>query len=254
MGFILLLSCGDGGSEETKQNGVIYADVMDYGDPDFLGGEAMLYCDVMVDTSDFALAINGVELEKDEWEDPYPNFVFWGNVPKADPSNLSFTSSALGNASASARIPGSTDITSPADEDTFPMGQDVNVIWNQTSCDFYWLDVDIEFYDNSGGYLDGRSYSGYTTSTSYTIPGDSLAYSGATYAEVSFGILPVYGPIPDPGTHGNITGDIEGFFYTVNEGAGVFFYVGTPKAYVMRRPKEFSNQRFLMSIRELLGY
>ncbi len=257
-GLVIVLSCGGGdeGGGEDNQKGILYADVFDYGNPDSLDGEAMLYSDVMVDISDLTLRINAVELDKDEWEgDPYPNFMFAGAVPKADPSNLSFASSVIGNGSSSVKIPGPTTINSPAYSDTLPTGVDVNVSWNTTPCDFYWFDVDVDFYDQYGSYLEYREWNGYSTSTSYTIPADSLAYPGAAYAEVWFDVSPVYGPVPTPGTQGNITGDIEGFFYGVNEGDGVYFYVGTPvKAYAIKRPKEASRERFLKSMRELTGY
>ena len=256
IGLALLLSCGDGGEEgEAKQNGVLYADVWNYGSPDSIGAEAVLYSDVMVDISDLTLRINGTELEKDEWGGgPYPDFVFFGYVPKTDPSNLSFTSSVLGNASASVKIPGPTSITNPADDDTLPAGQDVNVAWNTTTCDFYWFDVDIDIYDGSGSWLDSRYWSGYTTSASYTIPKDSLSYPGMAYAEVEFEVSPVMGPVPAPGTKGNITGDIEGFFYGVDQGDEVDFYVGTPVKLGKKRPHEpFDSKAFLKGVAEIIG-
>lgn len=252
MGLALFLSCG-GGGEEAEKNGTLYADVWDSGSPDSLDGEAMLYADVMVDISDLTLKINGTELEKDVWDDPYPNFFFGGSVPKANPSSLSFTSSTLGNASASVNIPGPTNITSPQDSDTLPTGQDVVITWEAVSCDFYWVDVFVGFYDSNGGYLDWKIWSGYTTNATYTLPKDSLSYPGAAYAAVNFELYTVNGPVPTPGNKGNITGDLAGFFYGVNQGDSVEFYVGNPvKGHIPRLHRGPERGEFLKSMKELM--
>ncbi len=258
VGLTLALSCGGGdGGEEAVQNGTLYADVWDFGDPDTLGVEAALYSDVVVEVSDLSLKINGADIEGDVWGGgPYPDFAFFGSAPKADPSNLSFSSSRLGTASATVKIPGPTAITSPEEYDTIPSGQDVNISWNPTACDFYWFDVDIDFYDGGGYYLDSRFWEGYTNNPSCVIPKDSLSYSGAAYAEVDFGVSPIYGPVPSPGTAGNITGDLGGFFYGVNQGDDVWFYVGTPVKLHKSRPRDESARRkeFLKSMKDLMEY
>jgi len=251
IGLALLLSCG--GGEEAKQNGILYANAVAEPGYDSLEAGAMLSADVMVDSSDLTLKVNGTELEI-ETGGPYPYFWFGGYVRKANPSELSFTSSALGNASASAKIPDSIAVDSPQDGDTLPTGQDVDVTWDSVACDFYWFSVDVYFYDTAGSYLDDREWYGYTTSLSYTIPKDSLIYPGMAYAEVDFEVNPVFGPVPAPGAKGNITGDLEGFFYGVGAGGVASFYVGTPVKLGKTRPhKPSDGKAFLKGVAEIVG-
>jgi len=253
VGLAIVLSCGgDGEGGTVSPEALLFAMAGPYSS-DSLQARADFMSEVLPDSADCELRINNAVL--DEWIDG-PYFNFWGTAPGTASASLSFTSGDFGNATGQVTIPEeATEITEPGDEDTLPADQDILVQWTDVPSDFYTGYVNVEFYDSSGYWLAWRSWNFNTRNASYTIPADSLTYTNMAYADVDFGVTPVYGPFVEPGAQGNLSGDVKGFLWGFGYETWIGFYVGTPvKGFVSRGHEEPSPADHLKQMRELLGY
>jgi hypothetical protein len=253
LGFGLSLSCS-GGGEATKPGAVLFITVQAGWNPDSLYPWGYLYADEIPDPQDCELTVNDIAIHG---SCNGTQIAYVGNIPFATTCNLSFTSSVFGNATGSVGSnQDSVKITSPGDYDTLSTGQDVLVQWDAGgSSDFYLVYVGMNLYDSLDTFLLSRSWEKPVQLDRYIIPWDSLTTSGCAYAYVIVQVYPTTGPFPEPGAQGNLTGDVEGFFYSEGFIDGITFYVGTPvKGPVPMAIKEPASAERMEAIRKLVGY
>jgi hypothetical protein len=252
LGLVLSLSCS--GGEAAKLEALLIVTVDPYwASSDSLDVEGDLVAEVMPDTAACELKLNNVTLEENS-NGPY--IWFWNFIPMASTASLAFTSEDFGDATGQVSVPRDTvDITAPADSDTILAGQDVLVQWEDVPSDFFWVEIMINFWDSTNSWLSANSMDFALTGTSYTIPGDSLTVPGAAYAQVDIDVSPVYGPFPEPGAEGNLSGDVKGFLHAFGYYSEITFYAGTPmKGFVPMSHEKPSLARRTERIKELLGY
>lgn len=249
----LVLSCGGGGKALLEAILIITVDQSLAFPNDSLGVQGNLTAESIPDTADCELRVNNLTLNENA---SGPHTWFWKYIPISATAGVSFTSEDFGDATGQVSVPQDTsNITAPADSDTLPAGQDVLVQWEHVPSDFFWLDVMINFWDSSGSWLSATSMGSALTSTSYTIPAESLTVPGMAYAQVDVYLSPVYGPFPEPGAQGNLSGDVKGFLHAFGYESQISFYVGTP----MKGGAPMASERPSLAgrrerIKELLGY
>jgi hypothetical protein len=153
-----------------------------------------------------------------------------------------------GIATASARVPGSFGITS---HDTsliadIPKGSDFTVSWSSADyCDFYRVHLSLHY-----GYSDtlGNDGSFYfrmdtcVTSTSITFLASQLFpadVDSVTHSGGGFNVWAMNGPILEPGSKGNVTGNGSGFFWGSADGGHLDIRVEGTKG---KAQKELSRE------------
>ncbi|MEO0141374.1 MAG: hypothetical protein ABIM88_07515 [candidate division WOR-3 bacterium] len=138
--------------------------------------------------------------------------------------------SNVGGSEGTLNMPDTLSFVSHPDSDTVAVA-DLSVSWTKANdADFYDFWVGIIGYTPSGTKLGERYIYFFTKDTSYTLPRDSIVFSGNYgYSEILFDIDPCAGVMPEPGARTNMTGDIRGNFYLINTASPtLFLYAGTP--------------------------
>ena len=255
-GVGLVLSCSGGEQESAKPEAILTATVIIDGTSlNTLNAWATLSAEQLTDPSASELVMNNMSLPAHF--DGY-DLTYYGDIPLSDTITLSFTSTEFGNATGSVRAnQDSVGVTLPTYQDTLPADQDVLVQWTSDgSSDFYWLWVYVEFRDSLWNGLGTKRWTlAITDSTRYIIPKDSLNISGMAFASASVTVEPTNGPLLEPGTQGNLSGDVGGFLHAKGFSGDVWFYVGNPvKGFVPREIKEPTQAERARFLSRLLGY
>lgn len=153
---------------------------------------------------------------------------FWDSVPLTNGGKYDLKVDFLeyGVLEASATLPGVFSI-SPSGIYYLPVGSGFSASWTQAdSANWYLVDFYIDYQYYYGGNYDWYWFdtSYITTTTSFLVSGSQLfpyQMDSITYSYGRFSVDAVNGPIPQPGSYGNITGDGYGFFL------GAYFPEGT---------------------------
>lgn len=162
----------------------------------------------------------------------------------------------IGIATASSRVPGVFEITS---HDTswmvrIPVRSDFTVSWSTSSyADFYLVEFYIDYeYRNTLGEYRSFNFSKDTcvTSTSITFPASQLFPAdlvSITYSYGYFDVWAINGPILEPGSEGNVTGDGSGFFLGSSYGGGLDILIEGAKE---KARKELSQRELMKKLLE----
>ena len=154
-----------------------------------------------------------------------------------------------GIATASARVPGSFEITSHDTSQTvyIPKDSALTVSWSSANyCDFYRVD----FYFSYGYYDTLGDYTGFhlrvdtcVTSTSITFPASRLFPAYVDSIDNSWGsdfdVQAMNGPKLEPGSKGNVIGNGSGFFWGSADGGDLDIRVEGAKG---KAQKEISRE------------
>ncbi|MDD2891181.1 MAG: hypothetical protein PHE49_11185 [bacterium] len=195
--------------------------------------------------------------------DLYSGGTYWDTlIQLTEGSNYNLKVDFLdcGKLTGSCKLPGSFT-TTPGNDYTFPIGTAFDASWTASNgADWYLVSFDI-YYDY---YSQGSQYSDYyfnfdttfvTTSRTFSIPAtrllsgqiDSINYGGGY-----FNVTAISGPIPQPGSYGNVTGNGYGFFLGCYFCEGVDIDIPGVGTKQMAKAKTLRSKEFFESLKKLL--
>ncbi len=117
-----------------------------------------------------------------------------------------------GTVSGTITVPDTIDTAFVNHPDILPIGQSLIVSWSGSGADFYSLYYNYEWIDNQG-YWHYEYENEVVQNPPYTFPTNTFPYNGIIYF---IDIQSMNGPIPQPGSKGNMTGNGTGFLYYDN--------------------------------------
>lgn len=196
--------------------------------------DVLIYSDPMADPSQCKAYLNDWEIPGEWFRNTY-GAVYLGvlvtglNLQPGYIAQLDIESN-VGSSEGSLNMPHELSFVSHADSDTVAVA-DLTVTWTRAEgMDFHDFWVGIIGYTTSGVKIGERYIYFFTKDTSYTLPRDSIVFSGSYgYSEILFDIDPCAGVMPEPGARANMSGDLMGNFYLINTTSPtLFLYAGTP--------------------------
>ena len=194
------------------------------------GSCAMLFSDPVADSSQSEVKRDGhvFTLKREE----YPGCLWFGDFTPLhgrEKYTVRLTSN-IGNCDGSIIMPGALSILQPKDCNTLSAYHNVYSEWSSApGADFYYICYHAEGYNSHGDLVGICEYiEDFITSTSYAIPISYFDIRGTTYYGVNLSVIPCAGPLPEPNTDGNMTGDVTGFLTALGEGDCVWSYLGKP--------------------------
>lgn len=158
-----------------------------------------------------SVTMNGIEFSGHEhWDFSEGLLYFGGCVIYSDFDPLTVeVSTSLGDVVGTEPLPVQPTGIAYSDPDSLGIGEDFTVFWSGGNGDFYFFELEY-FHEYGVGSLDTL-----VVGTSVTIDGSFFPYNGEI-SEVY--IQPINGPVLEPGSYGNMTGDGTGFLYHISDG------------------------------------
>ncbi len=218
--FSLVLACSKGGEPPSFAGATIYLIHQSTGRDEVW---AFLRANPLPDPAGCKLYLNQFEIPGDYFLVGYGEVyagVILVNSGIEDGTLVKATLvSDLGTVEGSLNLPLRENYREPQAGDTLPLG-DVKVSWSGKA-DFYSVFIYVEARDQADDSVGARWWRLFTRDTSVVIPSDSLKFGGSwDHSFVWVDVDPGAGPMPSGGAKANMSGDLEGFYYLINEAGG----------------------------------
>ena len=146
--------------------------------------------------------------------DLYYGGTYWDttmNLISGREYNLKVDFLDYGKITGSCSLPGVFTVNA---DPSVPIGSHFTCSWSKSeSADWYWVEFYLHYEYNSGWFWMDTTW--VQLDTTFTISGSRLFPNPVDSVEYSYGyvnIAAISGPIPQPGSYGNLTGNGYGFF------------------------------------------
>jgi len=186
-----------------------------------------------------SITMNGTEFSGQEYWDNIEGILSFGYCTifdDFDPLTVEITTS-LGSTGCTVPLPEMPTAFAYSDPESLDIGEDLTVFWSGGDADFYYVEIDYE-HEFGTDYKDTL-----VTGTSWTVDGSFFPFNGEIWGVY---LQAINGPVPEPGSGGNMSGDGTGFLFHILDGdwdlAGIVVGNGLPLK-ADRRPTPGTDAR-----------